>query len=390
MAPLPRIGASLAILAAAGLLVAAGAWAGRRAQLAPFEALMRAHERSATLGGVAGDERAAMALAYDDPARAAREMDGYSWTVPNLPTPFVGVAPAPGRHANAAIDEHQFRRRAPLAQPKPPGTVRVFVTGGSTAYGTGAPSDDATIQAFLEARLARELAPRTGLVYEVVDAANPAWASTHERILIENRLSELEPDLVVSLSGNNDLHWGYLGLDVLWFRNYAESYFGALVRRLYAATGRALAVPPAPDIARPVPLDEVARRLVKNARLATAALEPTGAPYVFALQPTLAASGKALSERERRHRDAELLRARAGRDEADSGNAYFAAGYERLRTALSALALEGFRFVDLSGAFDDQPAEAEVFLDSYHFGDRGNRILADRLFEALRPLLGGA
>ncbi len=384
---LSRIGAALGGTLAAVLFACLGFWLGRRTLLAKFEERIEEFERTETLGQIAGDERAGMARAFDDPARAAAEMDQYSWAVPNIPSPFVGVAPEPGRHGNVTIDEHQFRHAAPIAEPKPPGTFRIFFTGGSTAYGTGAPSDEATIEAFFRDRLARELAPRTGLVYEVVNAANGAWASTHERIWIENRLSEMEPDVVISFSGNNELHWGYIGMNVLWFRNYAESHFGFLVRGVYEATGRTISLPKSPNVGEPVALDDVVYRLEKNLRLAVAALEPTGATYVFALQPTLAASRKPLTEREKKHSEAEILQHQVERANPIKSSEYFAQGYARFRAELPGLELPRFRFVDLAGAFDDMQPGIDVFIDSYHFGDRGNRILADRLYEELRPLL---
>jgi hypothetical protein len=371
----------------AALLVGLGFWVGRRTLLARFDQRIREFETSETLGQIAGAEREGMARCFDDPARAAAEMDRYSWAVPNIPTPFVGIGPEPGQHGNAWIDDNQFRHAAPIASPKPAGTFRIFFTGGSTAYGTGAPGDDATIEAFFARRLEQELAPRTGRTYEVINAANGAWASTHERILIENRLSEMQPDLVISLSGNNELHWGYIGMNVLWFRNYAESHFGFLVREVYQATGRTIALPKSPNVGEPVPIDDVVRRLEKNLRLATCALEPTGAPYVFALQPTLAATRKPLTEREQKHRAAEILQNSAPRKNPIKSSEYFARGYERYRAELSKLELPGFQFLDLSVVFDDLPEGVDVFVDSYHFGDRGNEMIADRLYEELLPLL---
>jgi hypothetical protein len=382
-----RVAAATAVTLVAVLLVGLGAWLGRRTLVARFDERIRESEGSETLGQIAGDERAGMAQAFDDPARAAAEMDEYSWAVPNIPTPFVGIAPEPGRHGNATIDENQFRHSRPIATPKPAGTFRIFITGGSTAYGTGAPGDDATIDAFFLRRLEQDLAPRTGLVYEVINAANGAWASTHERILIENRLSEMEPDLVISLSGNNELHWGYIGMNVLWFRNYAESHFGFLLREVYTATGREIALPKSPNLGEPVPIDDVVHRLEKNIRLAALALEPTGAPYVFALQPTLAATKKPLTEREARHRAAEILQNSAPRADPIKSSEYFARGYERFRAELPRLVLPGFHYLDLSTVFDDMEPGVDVFVDSYHFGDRGNRMIADRLYQELLPLL---
>ncbi len=39
-----------------------------------------------------------------------------------------------------------------------------------------------------------------------------------------------------------------------------------------------------------------------------------------------------------------------------------------------------------AGVFDDLP-RSDLFVDSYHFGDKRNRIIAERLFAELLPLL---
>jgi len=248
-----------------------------------------------------------MALAYDEPAKAEREMDGYSWAVTNMPTPFVGVAPAPGDHASAHINAQQLRHPTDLIFPKPKGTFRVFVTGGSTAFGTGAPSDATTITGFLQELVDAEFSDSARHI-EIINAANPAWVSTHERMWISTRLAEMEPDLVVSFSGNNDAHFGFLGLHVFSFRTYAEHFFTLLDSDILEAVGRdRFPIPWNPSIDTPVDPAEVLRRLETNLRLTTVALEPTGAPYVFILQPTLATTKKPLTKREAAHLASESL-----------------------------------------------------------------------------------
>jgi hypothetical protein len=359
------------------LLVGGAYWLGSRGSLRELADRIERFDATRTLGGVARGRRAELAQAYDDPARAEAEMDSYAWAVANMPTPFVGVAPAPGDHPGVHVNEQQLRHPMPLELPKPEGRFRIFVTGGSTAFGTGAPSDKATITGYLQEVIERELPDGD---YEVVNAANPAWASTHERILITNRLVDWEPDLVVSFSGNNDAHFGFLGLHVAWFRTYAEHHQALLLSDLLeSVTGEPMPRPWNPSSDEPVPPEEVLRRLERNLRLTSAALEGTGIPYVFALQPTLAATGKPLTEREATHLEEEQL--------GEGVTAYLTACYEAYRRRLPRLELPGFHFVDASTALDDRGADEEVFLDSYHFGDRGNRILAERLFELLRPFL---
>jgi hypothetical protein len=56
-------------------------------------------------------------------------------------------------------------------------------------------------------------------------------------------------------------------------------------------------------------------------------------------------------------------------------------GYPLLRTAAANLAKEGVRVLDASLAFAD--VETELYYDFCHFNDTGNRILAERIAEAL-------
>lgn len=327
-------------------------------------------------GPTLGFTRSDFAQAYLDPARAEQEMDGYSFAVPMVPSPFVGTAPAPGRHANATINAQQFRHETDLEQPKPAGRKRVFVTGGSTAYGAGAPSQSATITGYLQALVDARLSPESGIRYEIVNAAAPAWASTQERIWIEQRLSELAPDLVVSLSGINDVHWGALGYEVLWFRTYDDEHYFQLLNRVRDQIG----LPHFADVAVPtqerIPPRRIARNLAKNIALATAALELQDVPYVFALQPMIAVTGKRLTSREKLPKAVSLL----GPDIHD----YFRKSFQAIRDQLESGALH---FVDLTGVFDAEGADAEIFLDSYHFGDRGNQRIAAALFQSLEPWL---
>jgi len=320
-----------------------------------------------TLGRLLKDspeKRSALASTYHDPGKALQMFDDISWAVPNIPTPFVGTAPTPGQHGNAHINSMQFRSAKELEMPKPEGTYRIFITGGSTAYGSGAPGDDQTIAGYLNAILTRQLTPVTKQKYEVFTMANRAWASTHERIAIENRLSELEPDMVISFSGVNDVHWGVRGRNVLWFRSYADEYYWSLIKRVFIITRQ----PPMPEITRienPIAPALVAERLLKNVRISQFVLSEKKIDYVFALQPALAVTNKKLSSREKSSLKSED---------------YFRTCYGLFVKDLQNLHGENFQFVDLSGVFDGLDDQEEIFMDSYHFGDKGNEKIAENLF----------
>ena len=354
-------------------LVTLGFLAGRYTVIREFGREITSANGSATLAqALAGEPRRDVSLAYYDPDDVRGRLHEISWSVPNMPTPFVGSAPVPGQHGIARINAAQFRAGHEVALPKPPDTFRIILTGGSTAYGAGAPADDRTIAGCLSRLLTTGLTPTTGRHYEVYTMANPGWCSTHERIIHENRLPPFAPDLVISFSGNNDVHWALGGGDIFWFRNYADVHFLRLVARAYELNGRPAfpeLLPPAPA---PVPPAVVAQRLLKNVRLSAFALAGDGIAYWFVLQPTLAVTAKPLTARERG---------------ALHDQAYFRDCYGQMDQALTALRLDHFRYVNFAGIFDQRSEQEQIFIDAYHFGDRGNELVAAALFAQLKAHL---
>lgn len=343
-----------------------------------FERTIHWIEQGETLAGVlaitplSDEQRDGIKNAYSDPNIDVRNI---SWSVPNQPTPFVGTAPAPGQHHNARINSWQMRNSEEIQEPKPAGIYRIFLTGGSTAFGSGAPSQEKTIGSLLNGLLADRLSQKTGLRYEVFTFANPAWASTQERIAIENYLSELQPDLVISLSGNNDVFWGDAGRNVLWFAAGADEYFQTLANTGLKTAGRneLSQLPQARPASQSVTAELVAYRLEKNARLGAQALQHVNADWIFFLQPTLSVTNKALSSREKAFIPA-------------SKN-YFVQCYQLMSFRLAGLQHENFEFVDLSKVFDGYRATDEIFLDQFHFGDKGNAVVAEAMFSALASRL---
>ncbi len=355
---------TVAVLVVFGL----GIWAGRFLTSVPFGLIVTHWDRAQNLGALAdhNNERESRAQAYSDPAKAIAEMDAYGWAPTNVPTPFVGVGPMPGRHTGIDINPQQFRGTRDVVMPKPDGVFRVILTGGSTAFSSGAPSFETTIGGQLEKCL--------GGSAEVHTYANPAWASTHERIAIVNRLSELAPDVVVSLTGVNDVHWGVRGRDTMWFRTYWEQTFFDIDRRAFELMGRGPLPDPTVVADGPVPVARLAANFEKNVRVANAVLEDVNARYLVALQPSLVTTKK-----KRTAREAALLE-KLGDERRKHHAEAFPAFKERLAE------IEGARFAwfDLEDAFSGEPDGTEVFLDSYHFGDRGNRLVATAICTKLK------
>src|ERR1700730_18065714 len=107
-----------------------------------------------------------------------------------------------------------FRRDKDVSLEKPPNTVRIFMTGGSTAYGatTDMPEytgnrwrllyDDQTIEYYLEQKLNQAFPSKH---WEVINAATPGYQLSQELAQIESVLLRYRPDCVILLDGNNDI-----------------------------------------------------------------------------------------------------------------------------------------------------------------------------------------
>ncbi len=132
------------------VLLALGFFAGRYRIIRPFEKEINEFSQTAALGDlIRDDQKDIFSNAYYEKDNALRNMKQFSWVPPNMPAPFVGSVPVPGRHGNAYINSMQFRAEDEIKMPKPPDTYRIFITGGSTAYGSGAPSQERTISGSL-------------------------------------------------------------------------------------------------------------------------------------------------------------------------------------------------------------------------------------------------
>jgi hypothetical protein len=333
--------------------------------------------KTETLGGLISivEARKQFLGAYLDDSRVdATAFDDIAWAVKTVMTPFVGYAPAPGQQHNAHINSFQFRDQREPAMPKPPGVTRIFLTGASVAFSAGAPDDQRTIGGYLQSLLDRR---GTGQHYEVFTFAAPAWSSTHERIAIENRLSDLQPDLVVELTGIADVLYGERGHNVLWARAVTDQYYWDLVNIALRRAG----FEPMADVqdtsSERVPPELVAARLQKNVRLASGALSLVNARLHVFLQPAIVTTDKALTQHEKG-----LRFSKAGYF---TDPEYYKACYQRIAALLGDRGVPAnAAFTNLAGLFDRVPETQDIFLDSLHFGDRGSLMIAQAIVEGIR------
>ncbi len=334
------------------------------------------------------------------------------------PHPLLGYELLPQRGERWQVDRQGFRLATDLPETKPPGEIRIFLLGNSTAFGSFAANNGETVGAQLEnlfqerlqaqktqpARFKPEVLPfyadqieamaalppriREGR-YRVIPAGVPGYTSGNELALLVHRVLDFAPDAVVVLDGYEDLRLpesqaaaappakaaiapglAYRQHLQRQFQNWWQSWH--LVQWLRgdwqtAAHGEStfagdrFAATPAALTAR---VQRYHRNLQQMARVLR------GIPTLVALQPEITGKSKpAPSEQAIRQRLDANYAARAR------------AGYEALARRTGDFG--HLRFSNLYAAFGDTPAA--MFVDPIHLTAAGNRKLAERLYRLLEP-----
>lgn len=103
------------------------------------------------------------------------------------------------------INDHGFRG-AEIDIQKQSDTYRIFVVGGSTAFGHGSTSDVTTIPGYLQTIFDESTTKKI----EVINAGKPRATSLDESYFIRNSIKNYEPDLIIIYDGANDARGKYL------------------------------------------------------------------------------------------------------------------------------------------------------------------------------------
>ena len=116
--------------------------------------------------------------------------------------PFLGWIGEPNTNlATIRTNELGFRDRSLL--PREENEYRILILGGSTAWGLGASSNENTVAGALESQLNSNAENHT---YRVMNGAYPGWQSRQELTALMEYYDEFDPDLVIALTGWNDVY----------------------------------------------------------------------------------------------------------------------------------------------------------------------------------------
>jgi lysophospholipase L1-like esterase len=269
---------------------------------------------------------------------------------------------------------------------KPPGVIRVVISGGSTTFDVLAPNDQAVWPNRLEARLRSGDHPSV----EVWNAGFPGWTSQENVISFAIREADLAPDLAVLFQGANDLQpASHEPFDRQYEHGHAE-----LARR---ALGLELAAPPwyrrllvldeiraadpwqalraaSSGTHRPRIADDAVATFERNVRSYAALARSRGADILLVTQPMRIRPTE---------READLAWLAGWCPELEPSAA--PTELERLNEVLRRLAREGVG--GLADAAAQIPWADEDFGDPLHYSESGRRKLVDFLAPRLEERL---
>lgn len=309
--------------------------------------------------------------------------------------PYVVWKPKPfrGNHVNVTADRARLTPNSTCGA----GAFRVFVLGGSAAWGFASP-DWGTIPANLQRMWSQGAAPVC-----VLNLGQNAYVSTQEVIELARRLQVGDvPDLVILYSGHNDANamfeTGQAGVHYMVDEiarkleprdDGAALLFGGLLKRTrtykllsraVASRAEGVASNPRSDstvagMRAPASLArEAAETYVANQRFVAGLAREFGFSYHTFLQPALDFGAKRLTSEEQLIRSGQSAR-----------TPFLADVYERIRVATAA----NPQFTDLTSVFDT--VSTSVYVDRIHINPEGNALVAQRIVEILakRDILAG-
>jgi len=261
-------------------------------------------------------------------------------------------------------------------------TYRIVMLGGSAMYGLFATSDSSTIAGFLEKKIHDE---NPEFNVEIINAGVNGATSFDETRFLDDKLLQLDPDMVFVYDGANDLAYKiedkHLS-DTTWpseiekfvikLRNYYKTiqlidFLDRIIQKnVFDENNRKLEEHEEQHIEQKVELwKDRWEKICKSDKM-------NDIQFVISIQPYLGVGTKDLS-------DWEMLMKQTNK------NMDLSEFYPMMISELKNIDSDCARTLDLTNVYDEYTET--IFYDLVHVVDFGNKIVADRIYEEIIPIL---
>jgi D-alanyl-lipoteichoic acid acyltransferase DltB (MBOAT superfamily) len=120
---------------------------------------------------------------------------------------FIPSTAAVFKGALRTINSHGMRDREYTLE-RGPDTFRIALVGASHDMGSGV-KDDETYENVVEDRLNRELGPRTGKKFEILNFSQGGFSPTQKLAVIEQRIFRFQPDVILYVAYGEEFEWTF-------------------------------------------------------------------------------------------------------------------------------------------------------------------------------------
>ncbi|NBX67643.1 MAG: SGNH/GDSL hydrolase family protein [Proteobacteria bacterium] len=269
-------------------------------------------------------------------------------------------------------------RDSELTFEKPSDEIRIFIIGGSTVFGWGVNQPE-TIPSIIQNRM-KEF---SGKRIRIINAGIPWYASWHEAALVFFKISEMNPDWIISVDALNDTAQGVAPLWEPVSRGFLDPPTKVAFERLHTRGGARLLFSDLLSLSQtytyfssklkgregiskgsyhPELWDQYVSLKEKIEVLSSA----KGIRFTTFFQPVIV-TGKNLTEEESRNNETNMRLP----DFAEVFKNTYLEGEKR------GLAAKTFRFISLKDAFKE--VKETIYIDGQHYNARGNEILANEI-----------
>lgn len=287
----------------------------------------------------------------------------------------------PNQHyATMNINDFGFRGPETTLE-KPENTFRIIMIGGSTLFGHGASSDETTIPGYIQTKFNQE---QYEVNIEVINAGVNSLYSFTETYHVENSLVKFKPDVIINYGGWNDADFleenptvkstesenteqKFRFRDYPFYRTpfmiftlfFAEQYKEEAYDKVYNERAN----PPE----KVVPLWK--ERWINACKIGN----ENGISTIIAIQPVMHTGQKPLTEFEERfltdtEHDTNVIK-----------------NFEGFVESFNELDMVCEKTIDLRDVYDN--VHEPIYSDKGHMTDVGNEIVADRLYEEIKPVI---